>query len=233
MNQRVPWLEIEQIIGRLPLAVDRVMGEGGLYDERTAARAFRRAEGDPVAAADMVQALRAALPRFDAAQVVERRGTGDDWHDDGERQSAASSGRSARLEAMAQAETGGLVHLARQLVADGDAGRRDRMLGEVHHDELPVVVAHPITGEAVTIGHLRVSEAEVLDDGVTDAGEGPPQVKAGYGICLGHNDRKAIAAAQMDVAQIDVGGGVSAPALLERLRRPDDCGVDSAAALGG
>lgn len=142
MTRHPAWLEIEQIIGHLPRAVDRVMGESGLYDKRTAAKAFRQAEGDSTAAADLVRALRAALPRFDAALVVER-------------------------------------HV--------------RMLGEASDGELPVIVTHPATGEAVTIGHVRVTKAQELDlvDGLSDR------------------------------------------ALLERLRRGGDCGVDSAAALGG
>ena len=56
MTRHPAWLEIEQIIGHLPRAVDRVMGESGLYDKRTAAKAFRQAEGDSTAAA--------AVPRF-------------------------------------------------------------------------------------------------------------------------------------------------------------------------
>ena len=42
------WLEIDQIVERLQYSVDRVMGEGGLWDEKLAAIAFRQAEGDPV-----------------------------------------------------------------------------------------------------------------------------------------------------------------------------------------
>ncbi|MEL6983817.1 MAG: carbon-phosphorus lyase complex subunit PhnI, partial [Actinomycetota bacterium] len=35
------WLELDQIIERLGYAVDRVMGEGGLWDPETSAMAFR------------------------------------------------------------------------------------------------------------------------------------------------------------------------------------------------
>ena len=45
------WLEIDQIIERLQYSVDRVLGEGGLWDEKLAAIAFRQAEGDLIEAA--------------------------------------------------------------------------------------------------------------------------------------------------------------------------------------
>lgn len=41
-----PWVSTGQITARFRLAVDRVMGEAGLYREGTAADAFRQAEGD-------------------------------------------------------------------------------------------------------------------------------------------------------------------------------------------
>ncbi len=43
-----PRLTTEQITGRMRLAVDRVMGEGSLYDPETAADALRQAEGDVI-----------------------------------------------------------------------------------------------------------------------------------------------------------------------------------------
>lgn len=58
------WLELDQVTERLPLAIDRLMGEGGLWAPRLAARAFRQAQGDPVEAAQLLRAHRAALPRL-------------------------------------------------------------------------------------------------------------------------------------------------------------------------
>lgn len=65
------WLELDQIVGRLGYAVDRVMGEGGLWDETTAARAFRQAEGDVIEAAHLIRAHRSTLPRFGTTEVVD------------------------------------------------------------------------------------------------------------------------------------------------------------------
>jgi alpha-D-ribose 1-methylphosphonate 5-triphosphate synthase subunit PhnI len=58
------WLGLDQIVERLPLAIDRLMGEGGLWAPGLAARAFRQAQGDPVEAAQLLRAHRAALPRL-------------------------------------------------------------------------------------------------------------------------------------------------------------------------
>ena len=41
-----PWSPAAAIIESYRLAVDRIMGEAGLYDEAIAADAFRQAEGD-------------------------------------------------------------------------------------------------------------------------------------------------------------------------------------------
>ncbi len=204
MTGPAPWLEIEQIIGRLGQAVDQVMGEGGLWDERTAARAFRQAEGDALTAADLVQKLRASLPRFGAARPVERRGPDDD----------------------------------RQRLAP--------VPGPTRHDLLPVVVDHPSTGEPVTIGQVRVTEVEVLQVVEGRVGATGP-VEVGYGICLGHNERRAKAMAQLDIARrVETGligarpsgpdqaaGELSQQALLEQLRRPGGCGVGAASGRDG
>lgn len=199
MNPRTPWLEIRQIIGRLRNAVDQVMGDGGLWDERAAAQAFRQAEGDALEAARLVQELRASLPRFGAARLVERR------------------------------------------EADPDGQRPLPTPGHVRHDRLPLVVDHPATGEAITIGRVRVTEVELLAMVDDRAGSTDP-TKAGYGICLGHNERKASARTQLDLTRrIEAGragprssatdpadGELSQQALLEQLRRPGGCGVGAA-----
>ncbi|NDH84059.1 MAG: phosphonate metabolism protein PhnI, partial [Acidimicrobiia bacterium] len=55
---RSSWLELDQIVDRLRYSVDRVMGEGGLWDEQLSARAFRQAEGDVIEAAHLIRAHR-------------------------------------------------------------------------------------------------------------------------------------------------------------------------------
>lgn len=79
-NTNVPGLTIDQIVEQLSFAVDRVMGEGSLYDRELAALAIRQAQGDVIEAIFLVRAYRTTLPRFGysspidtAAMQVERR----------------------------------------------------------------------------------------------------------------------------------------------------------------
>ncbi|HYW55323.1 MAG TPA: carbon-phosphorus lyase complex subunit PhnI [Polaromonas sp.] len=60
----VPELSVTQIREQLPLAVDRVMSEGSLYDPELAALAIKQASGDLVEAIFLLRAYRTTLPRF-------------------------------------------------------------------------------------------------------------------------------------------------------------------------
>ncbi|MGB9927226.1 MAG: carbon-phosphorus lyase complex subunit PhnI [Methanosarcina sp.] len=57
-------LEISQLKGRLKLAVDQAMGEGGLYAPETAALALEQSEGDIIEASFKIRAYRTTLPRI-------------------------------------------------------------------------------------------------------------------------------------------------------------------------
>ena len=57
-------LEVDQIAGQLGRAVDRVMGEGSLFDRDLAALAIKQAQGDLIEAAFLLRAYRTTLPRF-------------------------------------------------------------------------------------------------------------------------------------------------------------------------
>lgn len=57
-------LDLGQIERQLPAAVDKVMGEGGLYAPELAAAAVRQVEGDLFEASFMLRAYRSTLPRF-------------------------------------------------------------------------------------------------------------------------------------------------------------------------
>lgn len=67
----VPDLGIEQLIGQLRLAVDRVMAEGSLYDRNLAALAIKQAQGDLLEAVFLVRAYRTTLPRFGSSLAVD------------------------------------------------------------------------------------------------------------------------------------------------------------------
>jgi len=280
-----PWLELDQITERLPLAVDRVMSEGGLWDEPSAARALRQADGDLIEAAHLIRTYRSTLPRLAYSEVADaddldvlRRivpayreppgpqllGQTPDYTgrlldrsaEDGARDAAAQAaatrveaqhravapedgprvpgrlldvlrrsnlavdrrraddptpvditrvparpgaGRSARLAVMARAETGALVQLWYRNILGPDNNLHEVTLGEVRHGRLGVAVRHPHIDEPVTIGHVRVTEVEAIED-LNGSDEDRTKFDVGYGLCLGHNERKAIAMANLDIA---------------------------------
>ncbi|MEM8905612.1 MAG: carbon-phosphorus lyase complex subunit PhnI [Actinomycetota bacterium] len=284
-----PWLEVDQLLDRQRLAVDRVMGEGGLWAPELAARALRQAEGDVIEASHLVRSHRSTLPRFAYADAVDademtilrrivpafRNPPGpqllgrtvdytgrllDPMPEDQAREAAAEAAvavaeappevapdavepdparrrprrlyellrdmdlmvdrrrdddpepaditrtparpgapRSALLATMARAETGALVQLWYRNILGPDRHLHEVTLGEVRHGELPVRVAHPTTGEAVTLGRIRATEVEAIED-LDGIDEEVDRFDVGYGLCMGHNERKAIAMANLDIA---------------------------------
>ncbi len=70
-DRSVPALSLDQISEQLSLAVDRVMGEGSLYDRELAALAIKQARGDLIEAIFLVRAYRTTLPRFGASEPVD------------------------------------------------------------------------------------------------------------------------------------------------------------------
>jgi alpha-D-ribose 1-methylphosphonate 5-triphosphate synthase subunit PhnI len=67
----VPELSVTQILQQLPLAVDRVMTEGSLYDRELAALAIKQAAGDLVEAIFLLRAYRTTLPRLGTCEPVD------------------------------------------------------------------------------------------------------------------------------------------------------------------
>lgn len=293
LESRSSYLELDQLIDRLGYAIDRVMGEGGLWDEETAARAFRQAEGDSIEASHLVRSHRSTLPRLGYTRPVEadeidvlrrivpafREPPGpqllgrtldytgrllDTTDEDTARSAAANAAaarreaaiadetqaeaspeqsaeakrvpgrlmdvlrsidamidrridddpepaditmvparpgapRSARLSSMARAETGALVQLWYRNIMGPDQHLHEVTLGEVRHGRLPVSVSHPHTGEPTTVGTVRVTEVEAIED-LDGVDEDRSRFDVGYGMCFGHNERKAIAMANLDIA---------------------------------
>lgn len=309
------WLGIDQITERLRLAVDRVMGEGGLWAPGLGARALRQAEGDVQEAAQLLRAHRSTLPRLGYSEpvhadelrisrrispafrnppgsqilgrtldyvgrlldlmpdeqaqepneepaepaakpdeapegpdprrpprllgvlrsmdlVVERRGEDDPEPYDITRAPVRPGvPRSARLSAMARAETGALVHLWYTHTFQPTKPQHE-FPGEVRHGTLPVRVRHPLTGTPVTVAEVRVTEVETVDD-LDRAEEDRTRLDLGYGMCFGHNERKAIAMAGLDLLVHRHGNragleqevlttldGVEASGFLEHLKLP-------------
>jgi alpha-D-ribose 1-methylphosphonate 5-triphosphate synthase subunit PhnI len=115
--------------------------------------------------------------------------------------------RSARLSVMARAETGALVNLWYRNILGPDGYIHEVTLGEVRHGRLPLRVPHPVTGQPVCLGSVRVTEVEAIED-LDGEAEDRGLLDVGYGLCLGHNERKAIAMANLDIA-VDRDGGRS------------------------
>jgi len=63
-------LEIRQLCHQLGAAVDKVIGEGGVYAPELAAQAIRQTEGDLFEAAFVLRAYRSTLPRLGYAEAV-------------------------------------------------------------------------------------------------------------------------------------------------------------------
>jgi alpha-D-ribose 1-methylphosphonate 5-triphosphate synthase subunit PhnI len=283
------WLDQDQLVERLRLAVDRVMGEGGVWDPELAANALRQAEGDLVEASHLLRSMRSSLPRLaysepvspDELLVLRRivpafrtppgpqllgrssdytgrildRRPEDEVRAEAEKLAADEAistvaladtappptddnrrprrmlqvlrdmdlvvdrrreddpepfditkvaprppaPRSARLSAMARAETGALVNLWYRNILGPDGYLHEITLGEVRHGRLPVRVVHPITGNPVHVADVRVTEVEAIED-LDGLDEDRDRFDVGYGMCFGHNEKKAIAMANLDIA---------------------------------
>jgi alpha-D-ribose 1-methylphosphonate 5-triphosphate synthase subunit PhnI len=300
---QAPWASAGQITGMFRLAVDRVMGEAGLYDEEAAADAFRQAEGDLLEAAHLMRSYRSSLPRLAVTEpadpdevivlrrivpasrtpegpqllgrttdytarvlqrpdgpppaasddapasgpaaetaaaasvtvagvtvagavargavassearrprrfsellakldltVVHDQAPADDEPFDITRSAAQPPApRSAVLASMARAETGALIALWYRSVRGPDGAVHEVTLGEVRHGRLPLRVIHPLTGNPVDAGTIRVTEVEAIED-LDGPDEDRTLLDTGYGLCFGHNERKAIAMANLDIA---------------------------------
>lgn len=265
------------VIESFPLAIDRIMGEGGLWDQETAAAAYLQANGDITEAVHLIRAHRSTLPRLAYSTPVDPREVqllrrvvstqrqpdgpiilgetvdytarilheGDDMplpivdEADLEELEHPADGpfrryrdylsdkgvladrttpddepvdiqltapqlpahRSAWLSSISQADTGGLINIWYQSVIGTDGYEtEDVTLGEVRHGRVPVRVEHPHTGEAVEIGRVRVSECEAVVSMGMLRGEDSKTFDVGYSMALGHNERKVIAGASLDIA---------------------------------
>lgn len=100
---------------------------------------------------------------------------------------------------MARAETGALVNLWYRNILGPDGYIHEVTLGEVRHGRLPVRVTHPHSGNPVSIGRIRVTEVEAIED-LDGLDEDRGRFDVGYGMVFGHNERKAIAMANLDVS---------------------------------
>lgn len=108
--------------------------------------------------------------------------------------------RSALLSALAMAETGGLIaQWYRSILGPDGYADESVTLGDVRHGRLPVRVTHPHTGNPVQIGMIETSECEAMAH-LDERGEDASKFQVGFGMAVGHNERKAISACILDLA---------------------------------
>lgn len=103
--------------------------------------------------------------------------------------------RCHRLQALARADTGGVLALGYAHMRQ--YGAAHPTVNEVRLGLADVQVRHPITGEMFSLGRVRVSSAEVVDAG---EGEGGLSLDLGFTATLGWNEVKTIAGAMLDHA---------------------------------
>jgi len=276
-------LSTDQIREQLPLALDRVMGEGALYAPELAALAFKQAAGDTLEAAFLLRAHRSSVSRIGASEVVDtgkmrvrRRisaafknipggqvlgATADYTHHlirfelltneaearertvrafedlarDGEsvpdtfpkvvdmlraegllsqkkpgdarpyditlRPLEFPAPRSARLQVLARAETGGMLALAYANMRG--YGHVHPVIGELRVGEVPLYFKGSRGNGPDLLGWVRVTECEVVTQMEKAEANSSARFTLGYGLCFGHNETKAISMAVLDRALMD------------------------------
>ncbi|MEN3794088.1 carbon-phosphorus lyase complex subunit PhnI [Fulvimarina sp. MAC3] len=105
--------------------------------------------------------------------------------------------RDMRLQALARGDEGFLLALGYS--TQRGYGRNHPFVGEVRIGEVDVEVDLPELGFAVTIGHIKVTECQMVSQFKGSKSE-PPQFTRGYGLVFGQSERKAMAMSLVDRA---------------------------------
>jgi alpha-D-ribose 1-methylphosphonate 5-triphosphate synthase subunit PhnI len=105
--------------------------------------------------------------------------------------------RSAALQMLARAETGGLMALAYS--AQRGFGSTHATVGELRVGEVPVRV-RDARGRIRVLGRIRLTEAEMISRLRVQRRDESPALSLGYGLCFGQNETKAIAMGILDRA---------------------------------
>jgi alpha-D-ribose 1-methylphosphonate 5-triphosphate synthase subunit PhnI len=273
LREQTPPVTIQQVRTQMRLAVDKVMGEGGLYAPEYAAIALKQAEGEVFEAAFILRAFITTLQRRYYSETIDTRemfirrkisasfreipggqvlgptrdytqrlldtalaeetaetmqnflsalsgridprrfpaiGTFDKVIDllrrEGLLQPVGNdedrtlkditreairfpAPRSARLQMMARAETGGLMALGYSSLRG--FGNTHPTVGELRYGTVPLRVKDP-SGRVRYIGKIELTEAEMIVTAKTSKKRSVAYYSIGYGLCFGQNDTKAI-----------------------------------------
>ncbi len=105
--------------------------------------------------------------------------------------------RSARLQMLSRAETGGMLALAYSSMRG--YGVIHPTIAELRVGWVKVEIPHPFRkGERVTLGFIMMTETEVVASMRREKPQEKPTFSLGYGACFGHNELKAISMAMLD-----------------------------------
>jgi alpha-D-ribose 1-methylphosphonate 5-triphosphate synthase subunit PhnI len=104
--------------------------------------------------------------------------------------------RSASLSILARGETGSVLALGySNMRGYGDV---HPTVAELRVGYLPIMSAHPVTGEPMEAGEILMTECEVVAMFEAEEDNRPPVFTLGYGACFGRNEAKAICMAILD-----------------------------------
>ena len=105
--------------------------------------------------------------------------------------------RSARLQMLARAETGGLMCLGYSSMRG--YGEKHGTVGELRVGDVPVRLADP-RGRRRYLGKIKVTETEMIGRSPVKKKGRVPFLSVGYGLCFGQNETKGICMGMLDSA---------------------------------
>jgi alpha-D-ribose 1-methylphosphonate 5-triphosphate synthase subunit PhnI len=120
-------------------------------------------------------------------------------------------GRDLRLQALARADEGFLLALGYS--TQRGYGRTHPFVGEIRIGEVDVEFDVPELGFAVSLGRIRVTECQMVNQ-FKGSAKVPPQFTRGYGLVFGQAERKAMSMSLCDRAlrAAEFGEDIVAPA---------------------
>jgi len=119
--------------------------------------------------------------------------------------------RSLRLQALARGDEGFLLALGYS--TQRGYGGSHPFVGEIRIGEVSIEVTPPELGFPIDIGDVVLTECQMVNQ-FGGSKTVPPQFTRGYGLCFGHNERKAMGMALVDRAMraAELGEDLTAPA---------------------
>lgn len=119
--------------------------------------------------------------------------------------------RDLRLQALARGDEGFLLALGYS--TQRGYGRNHPFVGEIRIGEVEVEMEVPELGFAVSLGQIRVTECQMVNQ-FKGSSKAPPQFTRGYGLVFGQSERKAMSMSLVDRAlrAEELGEDITAPA---------------------